>query len=149
MFKGNEQRAPTQDTIIAPGVKVEGDFVSQGNIVIDGEVIGSLKTEQDLLVGEGAKISASVSAANAKISGVIHGNIKVKERLELTATSKIIGDIKAKVLTVEAGATLNGKLAMGDEAVVKQEKSEEVPAARPTRRSRVFGMVEKEKVEAV
>ncbi len=148
MFKGQEQRPPTQDTIIAPGVKVEGDFASQGNIVIDGEVIGSLKTDQDLLVGEGAKISASVAAANAKISGVVHGNLKVKERLELTASSKIIGDIKAKVLTVEAGASINGKLSMGDEAVVREEKKEEASVPKVVRRRGFMGL-EKEKVEAV
>lgn len=146
MFKGQDSKAPAQDTIIASGVKVEGDFNSQGNIIIDGEVIGSLKTDQDLFVGEGAKISASVAATNAKISGTVHGNIKVKERLELAASSKIIGDIKAKILSVEPGATLNGKLTMGDEAAVREAREQEVSTPKPVRRKSFLGL-EKEKLE--
>ena len=38
--------------------------------------------------------------------------MKVKESLELTSTAKILGDIDVKILTVEPGAALYGKLTM-------------------------------------
>ena len=106
---------PGGETIIAAGVRVEGDFQSQGNIVIEGEVMGSVKTAADLFVGEKARIHASVSAINAKVSGEVRGNIKIKERLELGPLSRIAGDLKTKILIVEAGAVVNGKIAMGEE----------------------------------
>lgn len=106
---------PGGDTIIAAGVKVEGDFQSQGNLIIEGEVLGSVKTAADLFVGEKAKIHATVSAANAKVSGEVRGNLKVKERLELGPLSRISGDVKTKILIVEAGAIVNGKISMGEE----------------------------------
>ena len=40
------------------------------------------------------------------------GNIKVMESLELTASSRILGDITVKTLTVEPGAVLYGKITM-------------------------------------
>ena len=121
----------TQQTIIAQGVKVEGDFNSQGSVLIEGEVAGSVRTAEHLQVGETAKIHASISAADAVVAGQIKGNIKVEGRLELTESSKVRGDVRAQVLTVAAGAEINGKVNMGEEAkrggkkkVVKKEEEE-------------------------
>lgn len=111
---GNEKEDAEElrDTIIAQGVKVEGDFKSKGNLIIEGTVLGSVKTNSDLTVGERAVIAASVMANNAFISGEIHGNVKVNERLELAPTAKIAGDVETKILIIMAGALLNGKCSM-------------------------------------
>ena len=101
-----------QDTIIAQGVKVEGEFVSQGNVVVEGEVHGTLHTERELRVGEAARIVANVVAENAVVSGEVQGNMKVNERLELTPTGRISGDIEAKVISIAPGAVLNGRCSM-------------------------------------
>ncbi|MFA6604027.1 MAG: polymer-forming cytoskeletal protein [Patescibacteria group bacterium] len=103
------------ETVIAASVKVEGEFVSQGNVLIEGVVEGSLKTEKNLRVGERARINADVSAASATVAGEVRGNIVVAEKLELEATAHIYGDVRAKVLTVAAGAQVNGRVAMGQE----------------------------------
>ena len=117
MFKpAARPESANNDTVIAAGVKVEGDFTSAGNIIIDGEVSGTLRTDMDLVVGPEAKITANVSARNARISGEVHGNLSVSERAELSATAKVSGDIQARILVMEAGAVLNGRCAMGAEA---------------------------------
>lgn len=112
-----------QQTIIAQGVKVEGDFNSQGSVLIEGEVVGSVRTAEHLQVGETAKIHASVSAVDAIVAGEIKGNIKVEGRLELTESSRVSGDIRAQVLTVAAGAEINGKISMGEEGKSGKKKA--------------------------
>ncbi|PIR66799.1 MAG: cell shape determination protein CcmA [Parcubacteria group bacterium CG10_big_fil_rev_8_21_14_0_10_36_14] len=112
-----------QDTIIAQGVKVEGDFNSKGNVVIEGVVLGSVKTNNNLQVGEKAKITASVSAHDAYVAGIIEGNVKIKEKLELSPTSRIYGDIEAKTLVITAGALFNGKCSMFDPDNPKENKT--------------------------
>ncbi len=114
MFRKNQGEREGGETVIAPGVRVEGDFTSQGFVLIDGEVIGSIKTEADLDVGERANISADVTAANAHVSGTVKGNIRVGERLEIAGTAHVNGDITAKTLVVEQGAIINGKINMGE-----------------------------------
>ncbi len=104
-----------QETIIAQGVKVEGDFTSSGDVVIDGEVSGSIQTAASLRVGDTAKITADVTAAVAVIAGVVQGNVKVAERLELLETSVVDGDITCRVLSVAPGARINGRVEMGTE----------------------------------
>lgn len=101
------------ETIIAQGVTVEGDFSSQGDVSIDGEVKGSVKTQQNLRVGDSAKIHADVSAQAAIIAGEIIGNIIVDGRLELLETSVVTGNVSAGMLSVSAGARLNGQVNMG------------------------------------
>ena len=84
------------------------------------------KTNSDITVTseKGSKVLASVKAGNAVISGSIKGNVKVIDRLEVTSSAQIIGDIDCKVLVVEAGALLKGKVSMkvGDIESPKQDK---------------------------
>ena len=119
--------AQEAETIIAASVKVEGDFSSQGNVLIEGVVEGKLHTAKDLRVGERAKISADVSATNAVIAGEIRGNLVVAEKLELEPTARVMGDVRTKILTVAAGATVNGRIMMGAEAEAAAKKTTEQP----------------------
>ncbi|MFZ2803872.1 MAG: polymer-forming cytoskeletal protein [Patescibacteria group bacterium] len=100
-------------TIIARGVKVEGEFTSQGNVVIDGEVHGHVKTTGLLTVGSEAKLKADVTAEAAVVAGSVEGNLTVKNRLELKSSAKITGDIACETAVIEAGAIVNGKVAIG------------------------------------
>ncbi len=120
------------ETLIGSSVKVEGDFVSKGNVTVEGMVCGTLKTEKDLKVGVGAKISANVFATNAVVAGEVKGNMKVSGKLELTDTSKIYGDVEAKTVVMSAGAILNGKCTMSPEA------SAQLPLAADQAQKKVF-----------
>jgi len=114
MFKENPASVQETDTIIGPSVKVEGDFVTEGNIIVEGTICGTIKTSQNLKVGPGAKIFANVIAENALIAGEVQGNLNVSGKLELTATAKIFGDIKTATISVASGAIMNGKCSMAD-----------------------------------
>jgi len=100
------------DTVVGPSVSVEGDFASEGNIIVKGTVTGSVHTSKFLLVEPGAKITANIRAGSAQISGEVKGNVKVRESLEIGATGKILGDIEAQSLAVEAGAIIYGRVVM-------------------------------------
>lgn len=112
-----------EETIIAHGVRVEGEFVSEGNVVIEGDVQGTIRANGDLRVGDAAHIAADVTAGNAVVAGEVRGNMQVAGRLELLASSKIIGDVSAEVLSVAAGAQVNGRVTM-DGRPVKEKKEE-------------------------
>ncbi|PJB15851.1 cell shape determination protein CcmA [Candidatus Falkowbacteria bacterium CG_4_9_14_3_um_filter_38_19] len=100
------------ETIIGPSVKVKGDFNGLGNVIVEGIVEGSLKTNGSLRIGDKAKVTASIEAKEAKIGGEVKGNVKIKGYLDITATAKIFGDLEAASLSIERGAMLNGKCTM-------------------------------------
>lgn len=100
------------ETIIGPTIKVKGNFHGQGNIIIEGFVEGSIKTDKFLLIGDKAKINADIEAKDAKIGGEVKGNINISGYLEISASAKISGEIKASQISVSRGADLNGQLIM-------------------------------------
>lgn len=100
------------ETIIGPSVKVKGNFNSQGNVKIEGALEGSLNTTGDVKIGSGAKIKANVTARKLHISGKVEGTIKATEKLILTSTAVINGDIETQSLAIEEGAFVNGKCTM-------------------------------------
>jgi cytoskeletal protein CcmA (bactofilin family) len=101
------------ETVVGPSVKIQGDLNSEGNIRIEGQVSGKVKTTENVYVGEGAKITADIIAGNAIIAGEVLGNIKIGSNLVLQATAHINGDISCAVLRVEDGAQFTGKCSMG------------------------------------
>jgi cytoskeletal protein CcmA (bactofilin family) len=109
------------ETVVGPSVNVEGDFASEGNIVVKGTVSGSVFTSKHITVEMGAKVIANIRAGSATIAGEVKGNIKVKESLELNSTSRVIGDVDVKSLKIESGAILYGKVTMP--GVESSEKS--------------------------
>jgi cytoskeletal protein CcmA (bactofilin family) len=113
-------------TVIARGVKVEGDFASQGDVVIEGEVHGKIASAGMLTVGPEAVIKADVSANEASISGLIEGNLTVKTQAVLRGTARIKGDIVAERVTMEAGAALDGRaqIGQGKPASAPQKKAD-------------------------
>ncbi|EKD49821.1 MAG: hypothetical protein ACD_63C00039G0004 [uncultured bacterium] len=116
------------ETVVGQSVKLEGDFSSDENVRIEGDVSGTVKTGKNLIVGEAANLEADIFAENAVIAGRISGNLDIKDRLELKETSKVTGDIKSGVLSVAAGALFTGQCTMNDEtkeAVDVVKKKEE------------------------
>jgi cytoskeletal protein CcmA (bactofilin family) len=105
-------QADDVETIVGPSVHVEGDFASEGNIVVKGMVSGNVKTSKLLTVEQGAKIFANIKANEAVISGQIKGNLKIDGRLELTESAQILGDIWCEILSVSPGALIHGKISM-------------------------------------
>lgn len=126
MFKKEEEiNIKNAQTIIGPAIKVKGNFFGDGDIVIEGTLEGSVKTSSSLYVGEKSLINADIEAKQAKISGEIHGNLLIQNYLEITASAKIYGDIKAGSISIENGAIFNGSCNMNkdqkDNKNIKEE----------------------------
>ena len=113
--KDSETNIKEAETIIGQSVKVKGNFHGQGNIIIEGQVEGNVKTDNYLLIGEKAKIIADIKAKDAKIAGEVQGNIKISGYLEVKPTAKINGDIEANHISIEKGALLNGHCLMNQD----------------------------------
>lgn len=111
---GTESNALNQ---IAVGTTINGDIISEGNIRIDGTVIGTLEHNGKLVVGPTGVIEGEISCKNADISGELKAKITVAELLTLKSSAKLSGDIVTGKLAVEPGAVFTGTCSMG--AVVK------------------------------
>ncbi len=100
------------ETIIGPSVKVEGDFRGEGDLIIEGMLVGNLNTKNNLKIGQGAVVEAAVKANNAFIAGKVKGNVTIKGKLDLTSSAVVVGDIKAALISIESGAIVQGNISM-------------------------------------
>ncbi len=125
MFGQNESRGEEgSQTIIGSSVKVEGKFEGRGNVVVEGSVTGSIHTEHDLQITQGAAVQADLFAKNVVVAGEVHGNIKASDVLDLSPTARVFGDVEGKTISVAAGAVLNGKCTMKTQQVTEPVPNE-------------------------
>lgn len=116
MLKSNDKNMPQKaETIIGPTINVKGDFVGEGDIIVNGTLEGSLKTNAYVYIGDKAIVKAAVKAENGRLGGDVTGNITINNHLDIVSSAKISGDIKCKTISIEAGATFNGKCNMSNE----------------------------------
>lgn len=110
--KDTSEKIKAAETIIGPSIQVKGNFIGNGDVIIEGIVEGSIKTSNFLYIGTKSKITAEIEAGEAKISGEVSGNLIIKNYTEITKTAVIKGDIITAEISVEKGATINGHISM-------------------------------------
>lgn len=99
---------------ISGAIVVKGDVVSNEDLVIDGQIHGSIELgDHSLTIGQGATVVADLAAKTVTISGTLKGNVTGSGRVELRSTAKVEGDISSPTLVMEDGANLSGKVDTG------------------------------------
>jgi cytoskeletal protein CcmA (bactofilin family) len=99
---------------IGSSVIVTGDVNSTEDLVIDGQVNGTIKIgNHNLTIGQSATVVANLDAKTVTISGKVTGNVISAGLVALKATAKVEGDITAPKLLLEDGAHLSGKVDTG------------------------------------
>ena len=95
------------------GSRVNGQLSFQGAVRIDGSVDGEIQCQGTLTIGEGADIRAKISGRVVILRGKVEGNVTAKERLELIAPARLIGNVDTPRLLVTEGVVFDGNCAMG------------------------------------
>jgi cytoskeletal protein CcmA (bactofilin family) len=95
-------------SLISTDLKVEGNLVSEGDLQIDGQVTGDIKS-RSVTVGEKAQIKGSITAETVRICGSIDGQVKGTS-VTIAKTGKAKGDIVHQTLAIEAGASIEGQI---------------------------------------
>lgn len=98
--------------IISEGTKIKGDIVANGDIRIDGELMGNISAKNKLVIGPSGKIEGQVICNTIEVSGYIKGKITANELINMKSTSQIVGDIIAGKLSIEPGALFSGSCVM-------------------------------------
>lgn len=102
---------PAVAWIIGQGVCVTGRVSGSADLYIDGEVDGSIELENcQLTIGPNARIRARISARTVVIAGASLGDIEASEKVTITRTGKLTGNIQTADITIEDGAFFKGSI---------------------------------------
>ncbi|MFV2006155.1 MAG: polymer-forming cytoskeletal protein [Longimicrobiales bacterium] len=107
---------PPEDviSIIGPGMKVVGDCVTTGSLRIEGTVQGSVQAGKAVVVGKEGFVDGDIETQDAVISGRVVGTMTIASRLEVHATCRIEGAVRARRMQLEEGASLEGQILVGE-----------------------------------
>jgi cytoskeletal protein CcmA (bactofilin family) len=104
-------------TVIGPETRVAGEVRGDEDVVVHGRIEGRVALTAELTVEEGAILQADVEAKVVLISGVVVGNVSASDSVRLTPKARVVGDLTAPRVIIEAGAAYRGRLEMGEVAL--------------------------------
>lgn len=133
-MRRSKRKSDNVDTLIANGTSINGDMSFAGALFVDGEITGEVKGDIEkqsvLSIGVHGKIKGNISTPFAVIFGQVDGDVYVTEKIDLKPGAKINGDLYYKVIEMNAGAEVNGKMVVVGDPKALEHKVEEAQAAR-------------------
>lgn len=101
------------NTLIGYKTTFEGTIEFEGIVRIDGTVTGSIQSRGGtLIIGEKAKVNASIVSSNVVVRGEVTGSIVASGKIEVYPPGIINGDVQAAVVSIETGVLFNGTCAI-------------------------------------
>src|SRR5580700_3656651 len=110
-----EQQLPATEitALLGRGTQFEGKLYFEGKVRIDGSFSGEIKSDDTLVIGDGAEVHAEIDVATVIVrGGVVHGNIRAKTALEIHAPARVIGNIHSPSVFIDRGVEFQGSCRM-------------------------------------
>jgi cytoskeletal protein CcmA (bactofilin family) len=117
---------------IGKAVMIKGQIFSREDLVIDGEVEGTVEAQEHrVTVGPNGKVQASVKAREIVVLGAINGNVEAADKIDIRKEARLIGDIKTSRIVIEDGAYFKGSIDItkSEPKQAKPERAERPVAA--------------------
>jgi cytoskeletal protein CcmA (bactofilin family) len=100
-------------TIIGDGLVVEGEVLSDDEVLVHGTLRGKLRAQEVVSVAATGLVEADITGTTLNIAGQVTGDVVASERVDLQAGGRLVGDVKAARLTIADGAVFKGTMDMG------------------------------------
>lgn len=109
MAKYNENETTSNNiNLIGFGTEIHGDILCNGDLRIDGNLVGNIIAKGKVVIGETGKIKGEITCKNSDISGLVEGKVTVAELLSLKSSAKVMGDMITNRLAIEPGSRFTG-----------------------------------------
>ncbi|MEH6586374.1 MAG: polymer-forming cytoskeletal protein [Halioglobus sp.] len=99
--------------MIGPSIEIKGTVTGDEDLVIEGKVEGTVELgAHELTVGESGKVNADITARTVRIDGEVAGDIRGNEKVVISKSGNVRGNIIAPRMTLEDGAIFKGSIDM-------------------------------------
>jgi len=116
----------TNSSVLGPTLKFKGELTADEDLLIQGQVSGTIKHSSSLTIGEGGSVKADVAAEYIVVEGRVKGDLKGSKCVKIRQSAKIDGNVISPSVSLVEGATFNGKIDMdADPMAVKVEEPKE------------------------
>jgi cytoskeletal protein CcmA (bactofilin family) len=119
------------DSVLGPGIAWQGAISGSGGVRIDGAFDGDIHLRGLVVIGEQGRVTCKqIRAATVVVAGSVKGDITA-QRVEITRSGRVWGDVVTTSFSTEEGAFLRGQIRMEEHLDLGLTQSEE-PSAAPT-----------------
>lgn len=117
-------------SVLGPTLRFKGELTAEEDLVIHGQVEGTLGPAPRVTIGPEAKVKANVQATTVIVEGTVHGNLSAQSSVMVKETATVDGNIEAPAVTILEGARFNGNVSMGNAAKSRAVKDDRKSDAR-------------------
>ena len=133
---GKNKKSPAVNsapTYIGRGMRIEGKIWGMRPIWIDGEVHGTIDSVSEVIIGEFAKVDATIRAASIKVNGSVEGELFASNSIEIMSKGRVSGNITnlAGSLVIQTGGVFEGQCLTATEEKMKKLLPEQIPKLLP------------------
>ena len=100
------------DTILSTDIDFSGTLHFEKPFMIRGKVSGEINATGMLVIDEDAVVNANIHALRVLIRGQVKGDVTAVEKVEVTVTGKLSGNVTAPEIFMETGCVFNGRCTM-------------------------------------
>ncbi|MCB1676617.1 MAG: polymer-forming cytoskeletal protein [Halioglobus sp.] len=122
------------DAMIGPSIYIKGTVSGDEDLLVQGRVEGTIElSTHEVSVGQSGRVAADIKANVVRIEGEVTGDITGQEKVVISRSGTVRGNIVAPRVTLEDGAIFKGSIDMdpGDSPAAKTPAPAAVQPAAP------------------
>ena len=96
------------------GSHFKGELSFEDTLRIDGKFEGTIRSANELIIGDTAEVSADIQVGSISIDGTVRGTVVAKKKIEIHPHGKVYAQLTAPILKIEEGALFEGSCSMDD-----------------------------------
>ena len=113
MFGKKKEDFSSVELFVGKGTTITGEVSVSGSAIVEGEIRGNVEVKGELIVEKDGKItSETITAGSFVCSGEVRTERLAAGRVEFRKESRFSGELRYKVLIVEEGAEIEGKVSL-------------------------------------
>jgi len=110
-----------QTSILGPTISFKGELKAEEDLLIQGQIEGSITHTSSLTIGNEGNVKADIKAEYITVEGKVKGDMRGSKSVIITDSGNVNGNIFSPTVTLVEGATFNGSIDMSDKAQLQQQ----------------------------
>jgi cytoskeletal protein CcmA (bactofilin family) len=99
-------------SVLGPSIRFKGELIADEDLVIQGQVEGSILHTRSLTIGAQGRVQGDVKARRINVEGTVQGDLYALEGVTLRQGALVTGNVFANKISIAEGARLNGRVDM-------------------------------------
>jgi cytoskeletal protein CcmA (bactofilin family) len=98
--------------IIGRQITIRGNLSGSEDLIVEGRIEGTVALKNHLTIEESGAVEADLDIADLTINGQMRGDIVAAQSVSISATAKVVGNVRAPRIIIEDGARFKGSIEM-------------------------------------